>query len=206
VDEREHHSHTAQTRLPLDTRIAGKGARRRRRRSRAGSGLTVTHGTPSRLTDGLGVSTITTAHATTMTEGARDATIATATVIATGRRTRGVRELSTRASRMRGSHHVSGLRPMYPGTMGTPTPVCDSRTTGSHATREKRQMTSSSSRTYRSTSVTPRERGSSTCPATRSTARLSCAESSSGTSKACHSPQQTMGVVQLQAATGRELT
>jgi hypothetical protein len=84
-------------------------------------------GTPSRLADGLRVSTTTTtaattiaamrtAHATTMTEDVDDATTATTTVTVVGRQNRGARELSARAYGMRGSPRVSGLRPMFPGT------------------------------------------------------------------------------------------
>jgi hypothetical protein len=95
-----------------------------------------------------------------------------------------VRELSAGASEMRGFPRISGLRPMYLGTTGTPTPVCGSKTTGSHATREERQMTSSSSRTNRSTSMTLHGCGSSTCHATKSAVGLTYTGSSSGTSKA----------------------
>jgi hypothetical protein len=54
---------------------------------------------------------------------------------AAGRRTRGVREVLARASGMRGSPRVSGLRPMYQGTTRTPTPAWASRTTGVRAMR-----------------------------------------------------------------------
>jgi hypothetical protein len=69
------------------------------------------HGTTLRLTNGLGVSTIivTTAHATTTTEGSCDAMIAMPTVTTAGHQTRGFSELSARASGMRRSPRVSGL-------------------------------------------------------------------------------------------------
>jgi hypothetical protein len=66
----------------------------------------------------------------------------------------------------------------------TPTSAYGWRTTGSRATRGERQTTFSSSRTCRSTSGTPRGRGSSICPTTRSTTRPTCAGSLSETSKA----------------------
>jgi hypothetical protein len=143
VDKREYHPCTARTRLPLGTSIAGKGVGQWRWRSRAGSGLIAMHRTPLRPAGGLGVSTIiaTTAHTITTTEGAHDATTVTTTVTATGRRSRGARELSARTSRMRGSPHISGLQQMYLGITGTPTPACGSRTTGSR-TRKERQTTS----------------------------------------------------------------
>jgi hypothetical protein len=88
------------------------------------------------------------------------------------------------ASAMRSSPRASGLRPMCLDTIGTPTPVYGSRTTGSHATLVERQMTSSSSRICRSTSATLRAHGSITCRATRSMTGLTYVESSSATSKA----------------------
>jgi hypothetical protein len=85
---------------------------------------------------------------------------------------------------MRGSPRISGLRPTFPGTMGTPTPACGWRITGSRATREGRQTTSSSSRTCRSTSVTLHGHGSSTCAEARSATRPTYTEFSSATSRA----------------------
>jgi hypothetical protein len=93
----------ARTSLPLSIGTVGKGGEVQRRRSRAGSGLTVMHRTPSRLVDGSRVSTTiaTTSHATTTTEDAGGATTTTTIVTAGGCR--------TRASEMRGSPRVSKL-------------------------------------------------------------------------------------------------
>jgi hypothetical protein len=110
-DGQERHPRTAQTRLPLGTRIVKKRAGQRHQRSRASSGQIVTHGTPLRLVDGLGAPTIImiTAHATTTIEGTHSAMTATTTVTAAGRQTSEVRELSARASWMRGFPHISVL-------------------------------------------------------------------------------------------------
>jgi hypothetical protein len=66
--------------------------------------------------------------------GCGDATTATTTATVAGHRTREVHRPLVRASRMQGSPRVSALRPMYPGTTGTPTPACGSRTIDSPAT------------------------------------------------------------------------
>jgi hypothetical protein len=139
-------SHKVRTRLPLGIRTAHKRAGPWRRQSRAVSGLIVTHGTPSRPADGPGASTtiVTTVRATTTTEDVGDATTTTMIMTAAGPQTRGVHEPLARASGMRGSPRVSELCPTYPGTTGTPTPECGSRTTGSRATGGERRTTSSS--------------------------------------------------------------
>jgi hypothetical protein len=108
----------------------------------------------------VSTTTATTARATTTTVGADGAMIATTTASA------------------------AGHRPMCQDTMGTPTPACGLKTTGSHATPVERPTTSSSSKTCRSTSATLRARGSNTCHATRSTSGPTCVESSSATSRA----------------------
>jgi hypothetical protein len=88
------------------------------------------------------------------------------------------------ASATRSFLRASVLRPMYRDTTGTPIPAYGSRTTDSHATSGERQTTSSSSRTCRSTSVTPHAHGSSTCHGTRSTTGPTYVGSSSTTFRA----------------------
>jgi hypothetical protein len=113
------------------------------------------------------------------------ATTVTTTASAAGHRTNEVCGPLVGASTTRNSLRASGLRPMCQDMMGTPTPACGSRTTGSHATPVERPTTSSSSRTYHFTSATLHAHGSSTCRTKRSTTGLTYVESSSTTSRAC---------------------
>jgi hypothetical protein len=62
--------------------------------------------------------------------GACGATTAITTTSAAGHRTSGVHELLAGASVTRSCPRVSELRPMYRGTMGTPTLVSGLRTEG----------------------------------------------------------------------------
>jgi hypothetical protein len=169
--ESEHHPPTAQIRLLPSIEHAGREAEPRHRRSRAVLGSTTTRRTPSRPEGRLRASTTnaTIARDTTKTVDANGATTVTTTAIAAGHRTNEVHGLLARASAMRSSLRASALRPMYRDMIGTPTPVYGSRITGSQATPRERLTTFSSSRTYRSTLVTPRALGSSTCRGTRST-------------------------------------
>jgi hypothetical protein len=160
----ERHPPTAPIRLLSSTRGLGRESEPRHPRSRVESGPTVTPGTPSRPDNKLRASTtiVRTARATTTTMDASGATIATMTANVVGHQTSEVRRPLAGASATRSSPRASGLQPMCLSTMGTPTPAYSSRTTGSHATLVERPTTSSSSRTYRSTSVTLRAHCSST--------------------------------------------
>jgi hypothetical protein len=167
---------------------------------------TVTPKTQSRLDDEMRASntTMTIARATTTTVDADGATTATTTVSAAGHQASEVRGPLAGASVTRSSPRASRLRPTYLDTMGTPTPVYGSRTIGSHATSGERLTTSSSSRIYRSTSVTPHAHGSSNCRATRSTTGPTASSHRRQLPGHIHAPWQAMRAAQLQATTGGE--
>jgi hypothetical protein len=116
-----------------------------------------------------------------------DATTATMTVTAAGRQTRGAHETSGRRCEIQSSPPASELRQTSPGTTGRPTRACGWRTTDSRVTWVERRTTSSSSRSCRSTSATPRQHGSSTCLVAEITTGRTCVERSSATSRA-HTP------------------
>jgi hypothetical protein len=107
----------------------------RRRQSKAFLGPIATSGTPSKPVGELTASTTTTttARTTTMTVGAGGATTVTTTASAAGHRTSSVPGLLAEASVTRSSPRAIGLQPTCQGTMGTPTLVYGSRTTGSCA-------------------------------------------------------------------------
>jgi hypothetical protein len=99
-------------------------------------GPTVTPETPSKPENELRASTTTaiTAHATTMTTDADGVMTTMTTASAAGHQTSGVRKPLAGASVTRSSLRASGFQPMCQDMMGTPTPVCGSRTNGSRAT------------------------------------------------------------------------
>jgi hypothetical protein len=146
----------------------------------------MTCGTPLRLDDRPRVSTSTasTVRATTTIVDVGGATTATTIVTAAGHRTKEVLGPLVRASATQSFLCVCVLRLTCQGTMRTPTPACDLRTTDLRAMPGERQKISSSSRICRSTSATPHRHGSSTCLGTRSTTGPTYIGSSSGTSKA----------------------